>query len=146
MILWHRINESSLIQNDGAQRRNRTTDTGIFNPLLYRLSYLGKCLSTIDITKAIAKVSKKWCRLPESNWRPTDYKSVALPTELSRHTKLCAINLSSNEVLSWHRNIDLIAISKYGAQRRNRTTDTGIFNPLLYRLSYLGVSQKRLGT
>ncbi len=26
----------------GAQRRNRTTDTGIFNPLLYRLSYLGK--------------------------------------------------------------------------------------------------------
>ena len=26
-----------------------------------------------------------WCRLPESNWWPTDYKSVALPTELSRH-------------------------------------------------------------
>ena len=25
----------------GAQRRNRTTDTRIFNPLLYRLSYLG---------------------------------------------------------------------------------------------------------
>ncbi len=28
---------------------------------------------------------------------------------------------------------------KFGAQRRNRTADTGIFNPLLYRLSYLGV-------
>ena len=27
--------------NNGAQRRNRTTDTGIFNPLLYQLSYLG---------------------------------------------------------------------------------------------------------
>ena len=26
----------------------------------------------------------------------------------------------------------------YGAQRRNRTADTGIFNPLLYQLSYLG--------
>jgi hypothetical protein len=26
---------------DGAQGRNRTADTGIFNPLLYRLSYLG---------------------------------------------------------------------------------------------------------
>ena len=25
----------------------------------------------------------------------------------------------------------------FGAQRRNRTADTGIFNPLLYRLSYL---------
>ena len=27
---------------DGAQGRNRTADTGIFNPLLYRLSYLGQ--------------------------------------------------------------------------------------------------------
>ena len=26
---------------DGARRRNRTTDTGIFNPLLYQLSYPG---------------------------------------------------------------------------------------------------------
>ena len=26
----------------------------------------------------------------------------------------------------------------YGAQRQNRTADTGIFNPLLYQLSYLG--------
>ena len=30
-------------------------------------------------------------------------------------------------------------IFKNGAQRRNRTTDTGIFSPLLYRLSYLGI-------
>ena len=28
--------------NNGAQTRNRTTDTRIFNPLLYQLSYLGK--------------------------------------------------------------------------------------------------------
>ena len=27
----------------------------------------------------------------------------------------------------------------YGARRQNRTADTGIFNPLLYRLSYPGV-------
>ena len=26
-----------------------------------------------------------WCRLWDSNSRPTDYKSVALPTELRRH-------------------------------------------------------------
>jgi hypothetical protein len=26
------------------------------------------------------------------------------------------------------------------AQSRNRTSDTGIFSPLLYRLSYLGIS------
>ena len=28
--------------SSGAQRQNRTADTGIFSPLLYRLSYLGK--------------------------------------------------------------------------------------------------------
>ena len=28
---------------------------------------------------------------------------------------------------------------RFSAQGRNRTTDTGIFSPLLYRLSYLGV-------
>ena len=27
---------------DGASERNRTTDTGIFSPLLYQLSYRGK--------------------------------------------------------------------------------------------------------
>ncbi len=53
---------------DGAERRNRTTDTRIFSPLLYRLSYLGK----------------KWSRQSDLNQRPTDYKSVALPTELCR--------------------------------------------------------------
>jgi hypothetical protein len=30
---------------------------------------------------------------------------------------------------------------KNGARRQNRTADTGIFNPLLYRLSYPGVTQ-----
>ena len=29
-------------------------------------------------------------------------------------------------------------VVKSGAQSRNRTSDTRIFNPLLYRLSYLG--------
>ena len=30
----------------------------------------------------------------------------------------------------------------YGASGRNRTNDTGIFSPLLYRLSYRGVCEK----
>ena len=34
---------------------------------------------------------------------------------------------------------DVAIYLKNGAQRRNRTTDTGIFSPLLYRLSYRGV-------
>lgn len=30
-------------RDDGAQGRNRTSDTRIFSPLLYQLSYLGIC-------------------------------------------------------------------------------------------------------
>ena len=45
------------------------------------------------------------------NPRPTDYKSVALPTELGR---------------------------QHGASRQSRTADTWSFNPLLYQLSYQG--------
>ena len=31
-----------VFKKNGAQTRNRTKDTGIFSPLLYQLSYLGK--------------------------------------------------------------------------------------------------------
>ena len=31
----------SILKEDGAQGRNRTSDTRIFSPLLYQLSYLG---------------------------------------------------------------------------------------------------------
>src|SRR5690348_3494879 len=34
---------------------------------------------------AIRDVAKTWCLRVESNLRPTDYDSVALPTELLRH-------------------------------------------------------------
>ena len=32
-----------------------------------------------------------------------------------------------------------------GASDRNRTNDTGIFSPLLYRLSYRGIKATRIG-
>ena len=35
--------------------------------------------------------------------------------------------------------------NSYGAQGRNRTTDTRIFSPLLYRLSYLGLAMRSEG-
>ncbi len=31
-----------------------------------------------------------------------------------------------------------VRLYEFGARTRNRTKDTGIFNPLLYRLSYPG--------
>ncbi len=47
----------------------------------------------------------------ESNHQPADYKSAALPIEPRQ---------------------------RYGASGENRTLDTRIFSPLLYRLSYRG--------
>ena len=44
------------------------------------------CLSSIRSRSfKETKISFWWCRQQESNPRPTDYKSVALPTELCRH-------------------------------------------------------------
>ena len=41
---------------NGAQGRNRTADTGIFNPLLYRLSYLGKTKAQkVPVVVAVVK-------------------------------------------------------------------------------------------
>ena len=56
------------------------------------------------------------------NPQPTDYKSVALPIELFRH------------------------LFNYGGLGRNRTADTRIFSPLLYRLSYQAFSKMAVQT
>ncbi len=63
-----------------------------------------------------------WCPGAESNRRHEDFQSSALPTELPGHIII----------------IDFVD----GAQGRNRTVDTRIFSPLLYRLSYLGDATK----
>jgi hypothetical protein len=37
------LRKRQVFEKRGAQGQNRTADTGIFSPLLYRLSYLGVC-------------------------------------------------------------------------------------------------------
>jgi hypothetical protein len=38
----------------------------------------------LPVTFLVKLLISLWCRFPESNRGPTDYKSVALPTELNR--------------------------------------------------------------
>ena len=38
---WKLCNFNALVQENGAQSRNRTSDTAIFSRMLYQLSYLG---------------------------------------------------------------------------------------------------------
>ncbi len=73
--------------------------------------------------------SKKWCPGAESNRRHEDFQSSALPTELPGHYIFLTYIKS--------------ALIVDGAQGRNRTVDTRIFSPLLYRLSYLGKTPKQ---
>ena len=39
--MWLNYYLKNYLQNKNAQNRNRTSDTRIFSPLLYQLSYLG---------------------------------------------------------------------------------------------------------
>ena len=71
--------------------------------------------STIELHPRI----NQWSWREELNPQPADYKSAALPIEL-------------------HQRVN-------GASERNRTTDTGIFSPLLYQLSYRGIMATRRG-
>ena len=47
----------SYIRIYGASDRNRTNDTGIFSPLLYRLSYRGKLATWIGIEPTTSSVT-----------------------------------------------------------------------------------------
>ena len=55
---------------NGVSETIRTSDPLIKSQLLYLLSYGDSYIT--------------WCRLQDLNPQPTDYKSVALPIELSR--------------------------------------------------------------
>ena len=51
--------QMSYIRIFGASGRNRTTDTGIFSPLLYQLSYRGKLSFSAEPEKSIVKTLLK---------------------------------------------------------------------------------------
>ena len=55
-----------------------------------------EAMSNLDICKFDSgnQTVEAYCLRPESNWRHTDFQSVALPTELPRHTALNHANLA----------------------------------------------------
>ena len=79
----------------GASGRNRTNDTGIFSPLLYRLSYRSVLatpnrfeLSTSCVTGRRSNqlnYEAMWWGLQGSNLWPSACKADALPAELNPH-------------------------------------------------------------
>ena len=61
-------------EGSGAEDGTRTRDPHLGKVMLYQLSHF----------RPIATGVFRWCREPDSNWRPHDFQSCALPTELSR--------------------------------------------------------------
>ena len=55
---------------------------GAGNEIRTRYLHLGK------VALCQMSYARRWCLRPESNWRHTDFQSVALPTELPRHILL----------------------------------------------------------
>ena len=73
-----------------------------------------------------------WSGQRGSNSLPPPWQGGALPDELCPHVGHAAFvrRQAANDC----------AVPACGAQSRNRTSDTWIFSPLLYQLSYLGKS------
>ena len=66
-----------------------------------------------------------WSGRRGSNSLPPPWQGGALPDELRPHIRGTGV---------------ILVLLKGGASDRNRTNDTGIFSPLLYRLSYRGIT------
>ena len=95
---------------------------------------------------------------PRTTWLKvkcsTDWANAPYPIKLlvpflsSLHANSCAVTIAKQNLPCCDLCILCAALScdKYhmtNAQSRNRTSDTWIFSPLLYQLSYLGTSYSR---
>ena len=80
-----------------------------------------------------------WRRHPDSDWGIEVLQTCALPlgygAVLERKTRFALATFALAR-----RRSTTEPLPQIGAFGRNRTTDTGIFSPLLYRLSYRGIS------
>ena len=79
----------------------------------------------------------------DSNPRPQPWQGCTPPTEPLSHKRVMGIEPT---YLAWKASVlplnytRTYIIFQASAQNRNRTSDTRIFSPLLYQLSYLGIS------
>ena len=101
-----------------------------------KIYFVALCIIGLLVTWDIAHDFFDGLAYPFSDWENLRYSSpfaiivllILLVEDLKKTEKK---NKKNNDVQN-------------GAQRWNRTTDTRIFSPLLYRLSYLGIRDKEI--
>ena len=80
-----------------------------------------------------------WRRHPDSNWRIEVLQTFALPLGYGANFWSGRRDSDPRHPPWQGGTLPLSYYRKFGASEWNRTTDTGIFSPLLYRLSYRGI-------
>ena len=85
-----------------------------------------------------------WSGRRGSNSLPPPWQGGALPDELRPHIRCiypCTLPFFNGAfAMNCVKKEKVLHDFRRGASDRNRTNDTGIFSPLLYRLSYRGIS------
>ena len=89
---WHSL-------KNGASGRNRTTDTGIFSPLLYRLSYRGVFYSACLVYYILSEMSttffKNFCIFCKQEKTVTEVQSATVSLSSSVLRWICPHNKSA---------------------------------------------------
>ena len=80
LLVRQMLSQLSYTPEYGAQTRNRTKDTGIFSPLLYLLSYLGKHLVQCTYKKMVGVAGFE----PAAHWSQTSCATKLRYTPISK--------------------------------------------------------------
>ena len=100
--------------DDGAQGRNRTADTGIFNPLLYRLSYLAILPHVFKVTVVASLPPAHLC------WNPRSTPIYSTTPGVSKHC--CSLGHS------WRLYVNTATIFESTLRRGPRVPSSPNFN------------------
>ena len=129
----------SMYPNNRAQSRNRTSDTGIFSPLLYRLSYLGiNCGGWIWTNDLRVMSPTSFQTAPPrdnillSNLHCNGWRWIRTTEAICSRFTVCPLwPLGNPSIFSLK--------AKIKADDRTRTDNLLITNQLLCQLSHIGI-------
>ena len=130
-----------------AQNRNRTSDTRIFSPLLYQLSYLGKIAGAGFEPATFGLWARRASRLLHpaivltSPLSDNGWRWIRTTEAICSRFTVCPLwPLGNPSKISHIQLYDIVLRNQYKADDRTRTDNLLITNQLLCQLSHIGIS------